>query len=240
MLEIVRHTESDYAALAHIDAGETGKLSSDDVACLDELGNFLVESGLGERFGATLLHTHFPVRAGEVMIETVDRNRAETHLRPQEAPQEEMQPIHLRFTSEWARPIALEYATGLDEVSPIGAQDEAALAGIFEILNRRRKTDRFGVRLLHNPLGVQETEMLLETCDSSKRLLTNRAVASNRGESGDAIPTCFQWRPAADAQPGQLTASRSVATICNVVRGCLSRPDGGHETHSSHDPGRGI
>ncbi len=237
MFQVVRHSAHDYAVLPEIDADDTGTLIPDDLACLDELGDFLVGSAVSQRFGATLLHTHFSLRSSEVMIETVDRGLGEIHLSPREVRIEDMQPIHFRFAGTRERLVGLEYSADLDGVEPVGRQDESAIGGIFEILSRRRMTGRFGVRLLRNSLNLPDSQMLVESCDTEARVLTNRVVDAGDGCVGDSIPTCFSWRSVKDAGTGVRTLTRSTISVCNVVTGCLRRPDGGHETHSSHDPG---
>ncbi len=43
-----------------------------DEACLQEIRSVLARHGALQRFGVTLLHSHFPVGKGEVLVETID------------------------------------------------------------------------------------------------------------------------------------------------------------------------
>jgi hypothetical protein len=69
--------------------------------------------------------------------------------------------------------IALEFAEPPDfgPTSPLSADDETVLAGIAQRLRAHDKIDRFGVKLIRNPLALSEDELLLETCDSTIRTL---------------------------------------------------------------------
>ncbi|MGD9545744.1 MAG: hypothetical protein AB7F41_03890 [Methylocystis sp.] len=239
MISIAHHTELDYANLPHIDADGVGRLDHCDLACLDELGEFLVAVEASERFGVSLLHQHFAVRDGEMMVETVDGEAGLIRLRPERA-DESAQPILVRFSEADDRGnglVALEFALNLGGVAPITSNDAQVLDGVRAILQRHAKLDRFGLRLIHDPLSAGLSSMLLETCDSRARILTCRAVDATDEALTQSVPTFFRWRDARIAPSGQLVVTQTIAAVCSVVRGCLSRPDGGHETHSSHEPG---
>ena len=72
---------------------------------------------------------------------------------------------------------------------------EAVLTGIAERLRAHGKTERFGVRLIRNPLGLNENEVLLETCDIAHRTL-RCSVDERDGVSADNnVETTWQWKP---------------------------------------------
>jgi hypothetical protein len=66
-------------------------------------------------------------------------------------------------------------------------QDHDLLTYLREILLRHKKAGRFGLRLLHDPLGLGE-RVLLETCDPTSRILTCRTTIEDDPEFADAIP----------------------------------------------------
>jgi hypothetical protein len=69
------------------------------------------------------------------------------------------------------------------------------LAGIAERLRAHDKIQRFGVRLIRNPLGLSEHEMLHETCDSSTR--TMHCIVGERDAmlaDKATIQTAWRWR----------------------------------------------
>ncbi|KWV48473.1 hypothetical protein AS156_18540 [Bradyrhizobium macuxiense] len=96
--------------------------------------------------------------------------------------------------------------------------------------------ERFGVRLLHDALGLQD-RVLLETCDTARRLLTCTTTLEDDLAFVNAIPTLFQW-DLAPTDNGPIT-SQGCMQFCRNVRKCI-RSRGGHEAggtshESSHD-----
>ena len=71
MLTMRDHDIEDYVALRDMDATDAGMLSADDLACLDELGDYLVSTDAFQRFAIWLLHKHFEPASGEVFAESV-------------------------------------------------------------------------------------------------------------------------------------------------------------------------
>src|SRR5258705_81490 len=82
MIQLRRHNSQDYVALPDIDLTSAGFLAVDDHACLAEIGRCLVEEHANERFGATLLHSHFPVRDDEILVEEAHPDPQLITLRP--------------------------------------------------------------------------------------------------------------------------------------------------------------
>jgi hypothetical protein len=54
------------------------------------------------------------------------------------------------------------------------------------------KIDRFGVRLIRNPLGLPENELLMETCDFENRTLQCSVEQRNGGHTVKSIETSWQ------------------------------------------------
>jgi hypothetical protein len=69
---------------------------------------------------------------------------------------------------------ALEYAglPTLDDVAPLTAEDEDCLNELRGVLARHGRLDRFGVALLHRHFDLDEGEILVEECDTTRRTLT--------------------------------------------------------------------
>jgi hypothetical protein len=59
-------------------------LDDNDWACLDEIGELLIGKGANDRFGITLLHSHFPVDDAEIMVEEPNVAERRFTLRPVE------------------------------------------------------------------------------------------------------------------------------------------------------------
>jgi hypothetical protein len=202
MLQIHRHGVEDYEQLLHIDAGDLGTLSNDDRECLREVGNFLAATDAWMRFALWLLHKHFEPQTTELLFERVivDEKRTETSPVCRSSLTKHISPVAIRFrdTSGPApQVVGLEYADlhPWEPTARLDDQDEPVLAGIAHRLRAYEKLDRFGVRLIRNPLAMTPAELLLETCDSTTRTM-HCHVASRTEVPTDvaAIETTWRWR----------------------------------------------
>jgi hypothetical protein len=242
MITIRPHNPDDYAVLPDIDNPKVQSLTKSDSDCLEKLGNFLVVARANERFGASLLHRHFPVFTNELFIEEIDHEKQAITLAPRRKVMEPVCPINFCFSAdpgsvEALEMVGLEYTrtSGLDRIEPVGEADAEILLGMHEILASCEKLNRFGIRLIHNPLGLEDDWALLETSDSRERVLKSVKVKSTDRSFRESVPTFFRWRLDALNYEGAPIVSQTCKTRCNVTRGCLVRPDGGHESHGSHD-----
>ncbi len=236
MLQIRDHDVEDYTTLRDMDKTDVGVLSDGDRACLDEIGRYLVEAGAGQRFALWLLHKHFEPSPGEVFVEralTAPR-RIETSLVDRAAFQAKaLTATAFRFDDSapsGVSVIGMEFAEPADfgSTSPLSADDETVLAGVAERLAAHGKTERFGVKLIRNPLDMLEHELLLETCDSSLRELycdvsMRDAIPSNEGTITE---TSWQYRLVDGAAEGV------VMTDCRSL--CINSPLGGHDSTHRH------
>lgn len=64
------------------DIDDVPPLGTEDAACLEELRAVLLRHNAIERFGITLLHSHFPVREGERLLETCDTDQRRLTVQP--------------------------------------------------------------------------------------------------------------------------------------------------------------
>jgi hypothetical protein len=199
MLMMRDHGVRDYAELPHMDTTEVGVLREADRACLEELGQYLAGTGAWPRFGIWLLHKHFEPAAGEVFVERAIAEPRGTQTCPvsREA-RGELHTTAIRFDSaaEGVGVVGMEFAAAADfgDTAPLSDDDEAVLAGIGARLAGHGKTDRFGVRLIRDPLKITENELLQESSDSSNRTLD--CVVGLRDEvlaDRTAIQTAWRW-----------------------------------------------
>jgi hypothetical protein len=203
MLTMRDHDVEDYVALRDMDATDVGVLSEDDRACLDELGHYLVSTDAFQRFAIWLLHKHFEPTAGELFVERVFDGPRRTETAPVERPAfsaHGLSATAVRFdgaVDSGVGVIGMEFAEPADfgSISPLSAGDETALAGLAERLQAHDKTERFGVRLIRNPLGLLENEVLLETCDIAHRTLHCSVVERDSVRAGSTVDTSWQWEP---------------------------------------------
>ena len=210
MLTMRDHGVEDYATLPDMDTTDVGVLGEDDRACLEELGRYLAASDGWQRFGIWLLHKHFEPAPGEVFVERAihaPRGTQTTLIDRSALPGPGVSTTAVRFddsVSSGVGLVGMEFARPADfgDTSPLSDDDEAVLAGIAERLAAHGKTERFGVRLIRNPLGLSEGELLHETCDSAHRTL--QCTVSER----DALPadhtiveTAWRWKSCARRRP---------------------------------------
>jgi hypothetical protein len=203
MLMMRDHSVEDYQALRDMDATDVGILGDDDRACLNELGEYFATTDAWQRFAIWLLHKHFEPRAGEVFVERAIPERAKTETAPAERgdfTEDGLSAIGIRFAADRdadVRVIGLEFAAPgeFGSTAPLSAADEAVLASIAERLEAHGKIDRFGVKLIRNPLGITEREILLETCDSSTRTM-HCDVSAREAIPADLkiVETTWRWR----------------------------------------------
>ena len=201
MLTMREHDVEDYVALHDMDATDAGTLSEDDRGCLDELGDYLVSTDVFQRFAIWLLHKHFQPAAGEIFVESVTsapRGTETTLVQGRSA--RDLNVTSMRFdpdVSTGVGLIGLEFAdpTDFGSTSPVSPNDAAALAGVAQRLRAHGKSERFGVRLIRNPLGLLENEVLIETCDIAHRTL-HCSVGGRAGvRAGTTVETRWHWEP---------------------------------------------
>ena len=241
MLNVRDHDVEDYTTLRHMDKTDVGVLSADDRVCIDEIGRYLVEAGAADRFALWLLHKHFEPNQGEVFVErffTAPR-RTETTLVARAA--YEANGLHataFRFdgsaTSEAGLGvIGMEFAEADDfgPTPPLCADDETVLAGVAERLAAHGKTERFGVKLIRDPLDLLERELLLETSDSTLRTLYCEVSSRDalRAEESRIIET--SWRYEVVDGLGETIVMRECISLC------VREVDGGHESNHRHHAG---
>ncbi len=233
MLTLRDHNVEDYATLRDMDATDVAVLDEADRACLDELGHYLVSTDAWQRFAIWLLHKHFEPAAGEAFMESVITAPRGTQTTLVERSGQDLEATSMRFdpdVSSGVGVIAMEFADPSDfgSTSSVSTDDEAVLAGIAERLRAAGKAERFGVRLIRNPLGLQDNEVLVETCDTTHRTL-HCSVGVGDGV-GSTVETGWQWKPSLSKTGPQ------------VIQRCMSvcyQDSTGYHVPQGHNPGPG-
>jgi hypothetical protein len=237
VLTLRDHNVEDYAALRDMDTTDVAVLDDADRACLDELGHYLVSTEAWRRFAIWLLHKHFEPGDGEVFMEmatTAPRGTLTTLVRHRLA--WGLEPVSMRFDPDvrcGLGVIGMEFAHPADfgSTSSVTHEDEAVLAGIAERLRAHGKIDRLGVRLIRNPLGISEHELLHETCDSGRRTLQCDVADRDAILSDQAIvETTWQWK---------VVQGRTAPTVMQeCIVSCVRTVAGeGHDVaHTPHEP----
>jgi hypothetical protein len=211
-----------------MDVSDVGELREDDRVCLEQLGQYLVSTDAWRRFGIWLLHKHFEPEPGEVFVEHTMRAPRKSETTPIERSafeDQELSTTAIRFDNSVSRTvgvIGMEFAHTDDfgDTLPLSDDDEAVLAGIAERLRAHDKIERFGVRLIRNPLGLAEHELLHETCDSAARTLHCAVVSATRclpTKPSFKRPGSGEWCRATPP-PGRMTST----TPPKASRTCLS------------------
>jgi hypothetical protein len=225
VLTIRDHNVEDYAKLRDMDITDVAVLDDADRACLDELGQYLVSTDAWERFSIWLLHKHFEPATGEVFIENLTATPRGTETTLVERSAQGLNATSMRFDSDTdagVGVIGMEFADPADfgPTASLNSDDEAVLAGIAERLQAAGKTERFGVRLVRNPLGLSESEVLLETCDVPERTLRCSVAKREGARATHNVEISWQWKPNLSG------TGRSVMQYCATV--CMTDADGHH------------
>lgn len=71
-------------------------------------------------------------------------------------------------------PSALPQLRDIDEVAPLGPDDQACVDEIRAVLAKHDALQRFGLTLLHDHFPVADDEMLVEEIDVENRILMSR------------------------------------------------------------------
>ncbi len=119
-------------------------------------------------------------------------------------------PVAVRFDTEVTSGVGLvgmEFAEPADfgPTAPIGSDDEAVLAGLAERLRSHRKIDRFGVRLIRNPLGLSDDQVLYETWDRRRRALDCTVVNHADVPTDNTAESTWQIRTVAGENGATVT-----------------------------------
>src|ERR1019366_2181840 len=246
MIDIRAHTKADYAVLPDIDSPAMEALDDSDWECLDEIGGLLIAKGVNDRFGITLLHSHFPISDNEIMVEEPRPGERAFTLRPVEdhaAGADDRVAINLEFgagRNDRALPmIGLEFirSEALYGIAPVSDSDARVLRDVREVLERRDRLRRFGVGLLHDAIGLKESEVLLETCDLSTRALHCIAAGREDKRVSSGVETTWSWTAPAEAEAMDPRAIRTCRRQCTAVRICFKAEDGSHQSQEGgHDP----
>jgi hypothetical protein len=199
MLTLRDHNVEDYATLRDMDTTDVAVLDEADRACLDELGEYLVSADASHRFAIWLLHKHFEPATGEVFVEslsTAPRGTRTTLLERCSAL--DLNATSMRFDSDVSSDVGvvgMEFADPADfgSTTSVSPDDKAVLTGLAERLRARGKIERFGVRLIRDPLGLSDDEVLVETCDIAHRTL--HCSVAPRGGGTNSVETTWQWKP---------------------------------------------
>ncbi len=230
------HGVEDYAVLPDMDATDVGVLGEDDRACLNELGQYLAATDAWQRFGVWLLHKHFEPAPGEVFVERAISASRKTVTAPvARSAFSALSTTAIRFdhsVSGGVGVIGMEFAQPADfgDTSALSDDDEAVLADIAQRLAAAGKVQRFGVRLIRNPLGLSEHELLHETCDKAHRTL-HCTVGERNALLTDptTVQTAWRWRVVrGNTEPavmGQCTATCARAGDGHDIAHTHSEPD---------------
>jgi hypothetical protein len=204
MLRIREHRVDDYTVLDNIGTTDVGVLRDDDRACLDEIGDFLVVHDAWHRFAVWLLHKYFDPAPGEVFVERVISSGREIETTP--VARSVIQAGGLTMTGmrfddspgPGVGVIGMEFAAAAEcgPARPVIDDDEAVLIGIAERLRVHEKTDRFGVRLIRDPLGVTDHELLVESADTAHRTVHYKVAGrTDIWQDDTVVETTWQWKP---------------------------------------------
>lgn len=89
---------------------DTDELSDNDRECLREMMNVLIKHGRANRFGVSLLHSHFPLAEDEFLLEENDPKSRTLTIRPMsrtDHPSTAIRPTSWRWDKGEIRPFGM-------------------------------------------------------------------------------------------------------------------------------------
>lgn len=189
-----------WSRLPHID-NVTDQLWPKDIKFLNELGLLLANVGQARRFAVTLLHSHFSVKSGEILVEQVAADRTYIATRVQDGPnqgnaswlvpkswlfQPEKLPLH---------PETLEVLTWTEEKNinygKLCESDAGLLRQIAALFRSSGAVSRFGLALVGTPPDVGN--VWTEGSNDNGRFLVQEQVSANDPRVTWAINTMWQF-----------------------------------------------
>jgi hypothetical protein len=96
----------------------------------------------------------------------------------------------------------------IDDVTPLGSQDQACIDELHRVLERYGALERFGITLLHQHFELGPNEVLVEAVDVDNRVLTIRPQKVS--QLGPTIETSWRLDP--------LTGQQRCETLCERDR----------------------
>jgi hypothetical protein len=235
MITLRRHTAEDYANLPNIDDPDVSVLSNDDRKCLDEIGGRLIERGAHHRFGVTLLHNHFAIADDETMVEQLDRVNKRLTLRPVRDVASDRPATSICFETGYGRGrelkiVGLEFSHNGAEAGyeSIGESDTETLIAVRDVLTSNNKLRRFGLRLLHDPLELDD-QIRFERCDENDRVLICEGIQPDDPDLALSVSTVFRWKDQDANRGAECTAQQK----CVPWHQCHA-PTGTHQRVSGH------
>ncbi len=91
-----------------------------------------------------------------------------------------------------SNPVTLSKLPDIDDVTPVVEKDQECLKEIRNVLLKYDCLNRFGISLLHDHFPMADDEILVEECDTEKRLLISRPMKRSEISDEEVIET--NWR----------------------------------------------
>lgn len=91
------------------------------------------------------------------------------------------------------RPMTWNDLPSIHAVSKPDKTDEHCLEEIRTVLKKHGKTSRFGITLLHQHFKLRKDELLVEHCDSKRRVLTTKPMKGRKLIAKKYLPTVWRF-----------------------------------------------
>jgi hypothetical protein len=236
MLQVRPHVSLDYLSLPDIDSSGMDTLTSQDQKCLDEIGYLLVSHKAHEKFGVSLLHSHFEIEDDEVLIESLQNSTYDLVTQP--VPKSLLKnnvnfPVNLKFLETDKKGVSLvglEYALeeALFPPKPLSNKDISLLIDLKKILDKHDRTNRFGLRVLNRDFNSRKDLIFLERCFKDKRMLCCNLTEKTSSEAKNTIQTIWIWEV---IEPSVEEPSIQLMQSCrqSCIQVCTRNSDGIHD-----------
>ncbi|MBY5891499.1 hypothetical protein [Rhizobium ruizarguesonis] len=208
-----------------------GRLSSEDEKFFHHVGRLLARAGQANRFAVTLLHSHFSLTGGEVLVDRFDRKRnlIITSVEPANGIQdrEEMVAKSWSFPSDGTddQIVEIDVLTWINSNDlpnrPLDNRDAVLIRAIAAIFRGHGVEKRFGMTLVGQ--RAEAGSMWVEGDVPSERYLVQEQIDLIDVEERNSIKTMWAFDD----------SGKHV-----IVLGCCRRTQSGNgHTGSKHGPG---
>ncbi len=249
MIPLRRHRPTDYESLLEVlDAHAAFK--EPEMQAVQALGDVAVSMGVEQRFGACMLHRHFMVNDGEVLVERSTGNQDwPIRTAPEQIARGNRSLVPtmmmLSSTDEW---VGMEFAPSIDVEELSKPRDEEFLKRASEMLSSLGLSRSVGLFVPTRTLRACYGRFLVENAYESDRVLAYEATDEAPDDVESIIDTRWMWESlftevAIDCRLDITTRCSSqcrsfTVTRCNAYAdqpGHNSTPEPRHDSsHTSH------
>ncbi len=179
----------------HID--DVKRYSSQDMKMLAIFGQILAQHDAQERFGISLLHKHFDLQEGEIIVETKSIDSKEFTISVSSIyDQNNKVPSMWRFVEGEKTIQATQWvqSNGYNSIGHVIDSDLPLLLALRDTIIELGCINRFGIGLLHRNSKLKDSEILMESTDEDNRLQEMKLIQKSTLDKDGSIQTLWSFK----------------------------------------------